>query len=687
MKSYETSKIRNIALLGHLGCGKTSFGEALLYAGKAIDKKGEVERKNTVGDYTVEEQTRLTTLVSSLLPLEWKGYKFNFLDTPGSEEFIGDIENVLSAVEAVVILLDGTKGVEVGTERVWQEARKRNLPVILFVNKMDKENVKFQEVIDEIHSDLSKNAVLFALEIGGMNNYKGYATVLDKEAHYVDGKVEAAPSDLSDAIDNIFAELTEQAAEANEELMEKYFETMELSRDEVVFGLKERVHNAEMFPVLVGSGLKNSGVATLLDMIIEFFPAPNEVGKKKATLNGAEVEKEVSANGAVSGFVFKTIIDPFQGQINFFKVVTGTLKADQELVVNGNGATIKMPQLFTSMGKNQLPVSEVLAGDIACVAKVAEFANGYSFADKKEALVYPPVVHPTPVIYVAIQPKNIQDEDKLSASLAKLKQEDDTIEIVRNPETAQQLIGGQGMTHIQYILEKMKNMFKVEVVTSDQRVVYRETITRKGEAQGKHKKQSGGAGQYGDVWIRFEPTDEKFVFAEEVVGGAVPKNYFPAVEKGLQETLEKGPLAGFPVIGVKATLYFGSYHPVDSNELSFKLAARLAFQNAVPKIGCTILEPIYQVNVIIKDEYVGAVMGDMSKRRGRVVGTNALEGAQEIIAEVPEAEITKYAIDLKAMTQASGRFSRTFLRYEAVPEFLISKIVEETKRFNEQGNK
>ena len=687
MKSYETSKIRNIALLGHLGCGKTSFGEALLYAGKAIDKKGEVERKNTVGDYTLEEQTRLTTLVSSLLPLEWKGYKFNFLDTPGSEEFIGDIENVLSAVEAVVILIDGTKGVEVGTERVWQEARKRNLPVILFINKMDKENVKFQEVIDEVHADLSKNAVLFALEIGGMNNYKGYATVLDKEAHYVDGKVEAAPAELGDAIDGIFAELTEQAAEANEELMEKYFETMELSRDEVVLGLKERVHNAEMFPVLVGSGLKNSGVATLLDMIIEFFPAPNEVGAKKATLNGSEVSKEVNANGNVSGFVFKTIIDPFQGQINFFKVVTGTLKADQEVVINGNGATIKMPQLFTSMGKNQLPVNEVPAGDIACVAKVAEFANGSSFADKKEALVYPPVVHPTPVIYVAIQPKNKQDEDKLSASLAKLKQEDDTIEIIRNPETAQQLIGGQGMTHIQYILEKMKNMFKVEVVTSDQRVVYRETITRKGEAQGKHKKQSGGAGQYGDVWIRFEPTEEKFVFAEEVVGGAVPKNYFPAVEKGLQETLEKGPLAGFPVIGVKATLYFGSYHPVDSNELSFKLAARLAFQNAVPKIGCTILEPIYQVNVIIKDEYVGAVMGDMSKRRGRVVGTNALEGAQEIIAEVPEAEITKYAIDLKAMTQASGRFSRTFLRYEAVPEFLISKIVEETKRFNEQGNK
>ena len=691
MKDYNTSNIRNVALLGHLGTGKTSLGEALLFQAKAIDKKGEVDKKTSVGDYTLEEQTRQTTLVSSLMPLEYKGFKYNFLDTPGSEEFIGDIENVLSVVDGVVILCDGTKGVEVGTERVWSEAKKRGLPVILFVNKMDKENVKLDEVIEEIHSKLSKSAIPFALEIGGTNNFKGYAKVLDKKAVYVDGKTGDAPAELLDKIESDYAELTEKAAEANEELMMKFFDTMELAPEEVVEGLKIGVHNAEMFPILIGSGLKNCGVDALLDMIIDFFPSPAEGKPKKATKGGSEVEVKVDANQPFAAQVFKTIVDPFQGSINFIKVITGSLKAGQDVVNPANGNSMKVPPLFTSMGKNQIAINVCNAGDICCVTKLPDLVNGSTICDKNSGLTFAPVEHPTPIIYVAIQPKNKQDEDKLSSSIAKLRLEDETIDVVRNPETAQQLIGGQGMTHISYILEKMKNLYKVEVVTSDQRVVYRETITQKGEAQGKHKKQSGGAGQYGDVWIRFEPIEDGFEFAEEVVGGAVPKNYFPAVEKGLVETLEKGPLAGFPVIGVRAVLFFGSYHPVDSNELSFKLAARLAFQNACsnkdPKqnIKPTILEPIYQINVIIKDEYVGTIMGDISsKRRGRVIGTNTVDGGTEIVAEVPEAEITKYAIDLKAMTQASGRFSRKFLRYERVREDLIPKIIEETKKWNEK---
>lgn len=682
MKDYNTSNIRNIAILGHLGSGKTSFGEALLFAAKAIDKKGEVERKTTVGDYSIEEQTRQTTLISSLLPLEWKGYKFNFLDTPGSEEFIGDIENVLSASDAAIVLVDATKGAEVGTERVWDELVKRNLPTIIFVNKMDKENVKFNEVIDSIHERLSKKAVLFALEIGGTNNFKGFAKVLEKEAIYVDGTKGAAPSELEGELEEIYGQLMEQAAEADEELMMKYFDTMELDKEEVIAGLKIGVHKAEMFPILVGAGLKNVGVETLLDMAIDFFPAPNERDVKVGSYKGAEVTRKVDENEPLSAYVFKTIIDPFVGTINFFKVYSGSVKVGQDIYIAETDTTLKVPQLITMMGKNQIPVNVVNAGDIACITKLAEIKDGVTFCDKKSPIKYAPVAHPTPVIYVGIQPKNKQDEDKLSASLQKLQLEDDTLEIVRNPETAQQLIGGQGMTHLGYILEKMKNMFKVEVETSEPRIVYRETIRSKGEAQGKHKKQSGGAGQYGDVWIRFEPCEEKFIFAEEVVGGAVPKNYFPAVEKGLIETLEKGPLAGYPVIGVKATLYYGSYHDVDSNELSFKLAARLAFQNACPKIRPAMLEPIYQVNVIVKDEYVGTILGDMNKRRGRVLGMEQRDGVQEIIAEVPEAEISKYAIDLKAMTQASGRFSRTFLRYEEVPEHLVSKIVEESKKYN-----
>ena len=682
MKEYNTSNIRNIAILGHLGCGKTSFGEALLYAAKAIDKKGEVERKNTVGDYTVEEQARQTTLISSLLPLEWKGYKYNFIDVPGSEEFIGDIENVLSAVDGAVVLVDGTKGAEVGTERVWEELTKRSLPTIIFVNKMDKENCKFDEVIESIHTRLSKNAMPLALEIGGVNNFKGYAKVLEKQAVYTDGKVADVPAELSDKIEEIYGQLMEKAAEGDEELMMKFFDTMELTKEEVIQGLKIGVQNAEMFPILVGAGLKNVGIDALLDLAIDFFPSPAERGEKKGSYKGAEVSRKVSVDEPLSAYVFKTNFDPFQGTINFFKVYSGSVKVGQDIYVAETDTTIKVPQLFTMMGKTQIPVNQVNAGDIACIAKLTEIYNGVTFCEKKAPVVFDKVSHPTPVIYVGIQPKNKQDEDKLSSSLQKLRIEDDTLEIIRNPETAQQLLGGQGMTHIGYVLEKMKNMFKVEVETSEPRIVYRETIKAKGEAQGKHKKQSGGAGQYGDVWIRFEPCEEKFIFAEEVVGGAVPKNYFPAVEKGLIETLEKGPLAGYPVIGVKATLYYGSYHDVDSNELSFKLAARLAFQNACDKIKPTLLEPIYEVKVIVKDEYVGTILGDMNKRRGRVLGMEQKEGVQEITAEVPEAEISKYAIDLKAMTQASGRFSRTFLRYEEVPEFLIKKVVEESKKYS-----
>ena len=670
--------------MGHLGSGKTSLGESLLFATKAIEKKGEVEKKTTVGDYSVEEQLRQTTLTSSLLPCEWKDYKINFIDTPGSEEFIGDIENVLSSTDGAVILIDATKGVEVGTERVWDELHKRNIPTIIFINKMDKENIKFDEVVASINKKLSKNATAFTWPIGGTNDFRGFVNLLDKSAVLFDGnscKEGPIPAELSKKVEEVNGELIEKVAETSEELMEKYFSGEELTAEEIREGLKLGVSDSELFPVLVGSGTKNVGVETLLDMIINFLPAPDERPLKEGfDANKKEVTREMNDSAPLAAYVFKTTIDPFVGTISFFKVYSGSLKSGQEVYIPSTGTTVKIAQIFTVMGKNQISVDVVNAGDIACVAKVSEFYNGLTFCDKKDPITYPKNEHPTPIIYVAIQPKNKNDEDKLSGSLQKLRLEDETFEILRNPETAQQLIGGQGMTHLGYILEKMRNMFKVEMETSDPKIVYRETIKAKGEAQGRHKKQSGGAGQFGDVWIRFEPCKEDFIFAEEVVGGAVPKNYFPAVEKGLIETLEHGPLAGFPVIGVKATLFYGSYHPVDSNELSFKLAAGLAFKNAIDKIKPTILEPICEVSVTVKDEFVGDIMGDMTKRRGRVLGMEQGHGMQTIVAEVPEAEIIKYATDLKAMTQASGRFSRKFIRYDEVPELLIKKIIEEYKK-------
>lgn len=684
MKEYKTSEVRNIAILGHLGSGKTSFGEAALFVSKAIEKKGEVERKNTVGDYSVEEQNRQTTLNTSLLPVEWNDHKINILDTPGSEEFIGELANVLSVADGAVLLLDATKGVEVGTERAWEEITKRKIPTIILINKMDKENIKYEKVLESIKTKLSPKAVEFSFPIGSQDDFKGYAGVTDKLAHIYDGvrcNEEPLPKDVTDKVEELYNLLLENVAETSEELLDKFFGGEELTEEEICDGLNSAIKAGDLFPIMVGSSVKNIGVESMLNLIVKYLPSPE--GKVYQGINpktNEKVTRQIKEDAPLSAYIFKTTIDPFVGSINFFKVITGSVKVAGEAYIPESDQTIKVPQLFSMRGKTQLPLETIYAGDIACIAKVGEFRTGYTFTDKKDPIIYDKVVQPTPTIYVAIQAKTKQDEDKISGSLAKLRLEDDTLEIKRNPETAQLLVGGQGLTHISYVLEKMKNMFKVDVDILDQKIVYRETIRSKGEAQGRHKKQSGGAGQFGDVWIRFEPTKESFEFAEEVVGGSVPKNYFPAVEKGLIDTLEHGPLAGFPVIGIKAVLYDGSYHPVDSNEISFKIAASLAFKNALDKIRPTILEPIYEIRIVIKDEFVGDIMGDITMRRGRVLGMDQKDGIQIIIAEVPEAEIIKYAVDLKAMTQASGRFSRRFLRYEEVPEHLVGKIIEEYKK-------
>lgn len=683
MKVYDTNAIRNVAILGHMSSGKTTLGESVLFVSKAIDKKGEVEKKNTVGDYTPEEHNRLTTLTASLLPLEWKDTKINFMDTPGSEEFIGELENILTVSDGAVLVVDATKGVEVGTERVWLELRKRNLPTIIAVNKMDKENIKYDEMIATINDKLSKRAVEITLPFGTQDQFTGMVEVLRQNAHQGLGRDEVSiPANLSGKAEELYNSLLESVAETSEEMLEKYFSGEELTAEEIASGIRSAMMSGDLFPIITVSSTTDIGIATLLDAVVEYLPNPAQIGAKTGInpKTNEEISREADVNQPLSGLIFKTIIDPFLGSLSFFRLYSGSLKVGQEVYIPETDATVKLPQLLCMRGKQQIPVDAVHAGDIAVVAKVSEFMNSMTFSDKREPIVYPKIEHPAPIIYVAITPLKKQDEDKLSGSLQKLKLEDDSFEIKRNPETTQLLIGGQGITHIGYIIERMKNMFKVDVETSDQKIVYRETIRSKGEAQGRHKKQTGGAGQFGDVWIRFEPCEEDFIFEEVIVGGAVPKNYFPAVEKGLIETLEKGPLAGFPVIGVKATLYDGSYHPVDSNEISFKLAAALAFKNALPQLRPTILEPIMQINVYVKGDYVGDVMGDITKRRGRVLGMEQKDGYQEVIAEVPEAEITKYAVDLKAMTQASGFFTRKFLRYEQVPEHLIPKIIEEYKK-------
>ena len=684
MKEYLAHQIRNVAILGHMGCGKTSLAESMLLVSKAISKKGEVEKKNTVSDYLAEEQNRQTSLSSSLIPVEWNGYKINFIDTPGSEEFIGEIDNDLSVVDGAIVILDAQKGIEVGTERVWEALRERNIPTIILINKLDKENVKPDQVLQAVHA-FNSHCVNVCLPIGAESSFKGYVDVIERKA-VVNGKEEAIPAELADATEEAIMAISEAVAETSEELLEKFFGGEELTAEEIKAGLKTGVENCEVFPVVVSSALKDLGVEHLIQMVVDLLPAADAKGSVvgKNTKSGADEKRPVQDNQPFSAFVFKTIIDPFLGTINFMRINSGTTAGIQEALVPNTDNTAKIGQFITLMGKNQINVDTFHAGDICAVTKVGELATGFTCCDRKAPIQYPAVELPTPILYLAISAKTKQDEDKMSGALQKLNIEDPSFEIKRNPETTQLLIGGQGSTHIGYILEKMKNMFKVDVDTADPKIVYRETIRKIGSAQGRHKKQSGGAGQFGDVWIRFEPTEETFEFASEVVGGSVPKNYFPAVEKGLQDCLEHGPLAGFPVIGVRAVLYDGSYHPVDSNEISFKIAASLAFKNAVPAIKPTILEPIMEVKVVVKSDYVGDVMGDMNKRRGSVLGIDPLpNGKQQITATVPEAEITKYATDLKAMTQGSGRFSRKFIRYEEVPEFLIPKIIAEYKKDNQ----
>jgi len=692
MKEYKANALRNVILLGHLGSGKTSLSESLAYISGAIGKKGSIEKKSTISDYTPEEHAKQSSLTTGLVPVEFKDSKINFLDAPGADEMIGDITYALSAANAAVLVVDASSGVQVGTERMWLEIKKRNMPAMIFINKMDKENIKFDELLEEIKTKLGKQAVPFCLPLGKSDRFDGFADVIELKARIYDGDAcidGDIHEDKMDRIESLRQDLIETVAGSDEELLEKYFEGEELTMEEIKRGLHLSVLNGEAVPILVGSATKDIGPLTMLHMINAYFPTMAEMEPVKAKLvdEDKEVERSYKDDEPFSAQVFKTIIDPFVGTINLMQIKSGTLSKDQEIFVSSSQNVEKATQPFTLMGKEQITMDVFHAGDICAMAKVPEVITGTTLSDKKSKIEYPEVQTPTPTMYLAVRVENKKDEDKLSSELEKMQLEDNTIETRRNKETSQLLLGGQGMIHIGYIIDKMKNSSKVALVTEDQRIVYRETIKKTAEAEGRYIKQSGGSGYYGVVVMRFEPyAEEEYAFDEEVFGGAVPRGYFPAVDKGLQETLEHGVLAGFPVINVKGILTDGKYHAVDSNELAFKKAAGMAFKAACKSANPVILEPIYKIEVLIKDEYLGDVLGDVNKRRGRVLGMEpAIEGYQKVIAEVPEAEITKYTIDLKAMTQGSGTFTREFIKYEEVPHNLTDKIIAEQKVFEEEN--
>ncbi|WP_026894969.1 elongation factor G [Clostridiisalibacter paucivorans] len=685
MKSYDVDKIRNIALLGHGGSGKTTITEAMLFTAKLLKRAGTVEDGNTVSDYNKEEKDRQFSINTSLIPIEWHDHKYNIFDTPGYFDFIGEVNSALRVANGAVILVDASSGIEVGTEKAWNYTRKRNLPTFILVNKMDKENVNFDKLVTELREKFGKMVIPFHIPIGKEGDFKGFVNIVDMKARIYDGKTckDAEVWPEKEVKMGQFREmLIESVAESDEELLEKYFEGEEFTEEEIHTGLRKGVIEGKLIPVLCGAATKNVGLHTLLDMLWDYLPSPKDV----ETIIGIDpdteepIERNLDEKDPFSAIVFKTIADPYVGKISLFKVQSGVIKKDDEVLNVNRDAKEKIGNLFSLRGKEQIEVSEIKAGDIGAVSKLTTTFTGDTLCDKDNPIKYEGIEFPEPTLYMAVEPKSKADEEKISSALHKLIDEDQTFKAERNNETKQLLIGGQGKTQLDVITSKLKNGFGVEVELSDPIIAYRETIKDTSSVQGKHKKQSGGAGQYGDVHIRFEPSTEEFEFDEEIFGGAVPKQYIPAVEKGLRESISKGVLAGYPVVNIKATLFDGSFHPVDSNEMAFKIAASLAFKKGIEAARPVLLEPIMKVEINIPDEYMGDIMGDMNKRRGRILGMEQQkDGSQLVIAEAPQAEMFKYAIDLKSMTQARGNFTMNFARYEEVPPQLSEKIIAETK--------
>ncbi|MDD7305206.1 MAG: elongation factor G [Peptoniphilaceae bacterium] len=685
MKNYETSKIRNLALVGHSASGKTTLAESLLYKTGVIKRLGSVADGTTVSDYEKQEIKRKNSIQTSLIPVEDRGYKINFIDAPGFFDFEGEVLNALRASESALFVIDSENSIEVGTEKYWKYTEKISLPRIIFLNKLDKENAHFNKVVSDLHIQFSKKIIPLTLTIGEGENFEGIIDVIDKKAYKYKGfereEIEI-PEMRIEEVNTVYEEILEVIAESDDRLMEKYFGGEEFTEEEFRHGFSKAILEGKAVPLVAGSATKGIGVSVLLEIIEKYMPSPDHVAANIGFRPKDEYEGfEVSVNAPFSAVVFKTIADPFVGKISLFKVLSGLIKKDDPMYNSTKKTTEKASNLFFLRGKEQIKTDQVVAGDIGVFTKLDKTQTGDSLCTKENIIEYKKIKYPRPVLSYAIEAVSKNDEDRISEALQKLSEEDPTFTDTRNIETHQEILSGLGNVQLDVLLDKLKDNYSVNAKVVDLKIPYRETIKGKSDVQGRHKKQSGGAGQFGDVFIRFEPTDVEFEFYEEVFGGAVPKNYFPAVEKGLRESLDKGPLAGYKVTGIKATLYDGSYHPVDSNEQAFKTAAKIAFKKGIEEAKPILLEPIMKLEIRVPEANMGDVMGDMNKRRGRILGMDPQEdGTQVILAEAPQAEILSYSIDLRSMTQARGSFSVEFERYDEVPKDLTEKIIEESKK-------
>ena len=683
---FTANSIRNVCLLGHSGSGKSALAESLLYMTGAIDRIGKNADGNTVSDYDPEEIRRNISISTSLIPLTYKNMKINLLDTPGGFDFSGAVMEALRAADAAIIVCSAKDSITVGFEKAWKYCEERNMPCFIYISKVDEENADYNVTFNALRERYGNRIAPVVVPIWDDNHkVTGIIDVLNKRAFEMQNlkRVEIpVPEGKESVITEFNDALKESVAETSDEFMDKFFGGEDFTYAEMIKGLHTGVVSRTLFPVLCGSGVTCLGSLMLMDHILDLFPNPVEGNYHKATTaDGKTEEFVVSPGGVPAAYVFKTVSDQY-GKYSYIKVLSGTINSDTTLVNARTGETEKLGRLYTMCGKKATEVKELSCGDIGAIGKMDKVKTGDTLCDPRKVVSLKGIPYAEPCYSMAIAPKVKGQDEKVAAGLNRLNDEDPSFTMYSNPETKQLVISGAGDQQLDVLVAKLKSRFGVDAVLSPAKVAYRERIKKKVEAHGRHKKQTGGSGQFGDVWVRFEPQEEQddLIFAEEVFGGSVPKNFYPAVEKGLREAVQKGPLAGYPMVNMKATLYDGSYHPVDSNEMAFKMAAILAFKEAMPNAAPTLLEPIGALAVTVPDSYMGDIIGDLNKRRGRVMGMNpAGDGNTVVEAEVPMAEMSSYAIDLRAMTQARGSFTLKFERYEEVPKANQAKIIADAK--------
>jgi elongation factor G len=688
MKVYEPEAIRNVGLLSHMGLGKTTLAEAMLFSAGAINRMGRVDEGTTTSDYDPDEQRRGMSANVTVLPLEWKDRKINLIDTPGYADFVGEVKSAVRVVDGAVLLGCAVNGLEVGTEQAWAYCDERQLPRIVVVNRMDRENADFQRTLEQFRERFGTKAVAVQLPIGSRDQFRGVVDLVSKKAllfgengQVTDG---AVPSELSGDVDRLYEQMVEAVAETDDDLVNKYLEGEALSEDEVKRGLREGVRTGAIVPVFCAAGLADKGASVLLDAIVEYLPSPVAAGTATATNPQTQKAESLAPDpgGPLAALVFKTLADPFIGRLTYLRVYSGTLRPDSHVWNANKEKEERFGTVFTMRGKNQENATAVPAGDIAAVAKLVVTTTGDTLCAREHPLVLEPVAFPDPVFSAAVEAKSRTDQDRMGPALQRMQEEDPTIRVHRDAETGQTVIAGMGDSHIDITVERIKRKFGADMRIEPLRVPYRETIRAKATAEGRFVRQTGGHGQYGVCSIEVEPLSRGsgYEFADKIVGGVVSHSFRPAVDKGIQEALADGVIAGYPIVDLRATLFDGKEHAVDSSEMAFKIAGSMAFKSAAEKAGVVLLEPVMRVEVTVPDQYTGDIMGDLSTKRGRVHGMNPSgDGSTTIEAEVPMAEVVRYATDLRSMTQGRGTFTVHFDHYEEVPGNVAQKVIEEAK--------